>query len=89
MSRSHAQASKDEIIAAYPLESPGWFEASQDPAVMQKRLLMVQKFLQSAVTAAHTAANPGAALAVLNGVLEKGSPASQSTAPATDAADTL
>lgn len=57
-------------LKAFALPSAGWFEASNDPAIMTQRLPLVQTFMQAVLTEAHCGENGTPALQIIKGVSE-------------------
>ncbi len=63
-------AKSHEPLKAFALPAAGWFEASNDPAIMTQRLTLVQTFMQAVLTEAHCGKNGTPALEILKGVSE-------------------
>jgi hypothetical protein len=61
-------AKNQASLRAFVLPAPGWFEASNDPAIMTQRLPLVQTFLQAVLTEVHCGSDATAALSILEGI---------------------
>ncbi len=75
IAQSPAQHAKSHPpLKAFALPSAGWFEASNDPAIMTQRLPLVQTFMQAVLTEAHVGREGNPALQILQSIPVQAAP---------------